>query len=90
MRQMGTAGGGAQTGSQKVAALAFRDDLLAALPALRSYAMLLAGNAARADDLVQEVLLKAWSNQHRFVPGSNLNAWLFCCCPLKTGHGLLG
>nr|WP_236961031.1 NepR family anti-sigma factor [Methylobacterium durans] len=56
---------------------AFRDGLLAAVPRLHTYAMSLTGNAARADDLVQEALLKAWSNQHSFVPGSNLNAWLF-------------
>jgi RNA polymerase sigma-70 factor (ECF subfamily) len=39
--------------------------------------MSLTGIAIRADDLVQETLLKAWSNQHRFQVGSNLNAWLF-------------
>jgi RNA polymerase sigma-70 factor (ECF subfamily) len=58
------------------AASGFRDDLLAALPGLRTFALSLAGNSARADDLVQETLLKAWANQHRFVPGSNLKAWL--------------
>jgi RNA polymerase sigma-70 factor (ECF subfamily) len=56
---------------------AFRDGLLAALPALRTYAQSLAGNAARADDLVQEALLRAWANQDRFVPGTKLKAWLF-------------
>lgn len=33
-------------------------------------------NHAVADDLVQETLLKAWKNQDRFEPGSNLQAWL--------------
>jgi RNA polymerase sigma-70 factor (ECF subfamily) len=55
----------------------FREDLLAALPGLRAFAMSLAVNAARADDLVQETLLKAWQNQHRFQSGTSLNAWLF-------------
>ena len=59
------------------AASKFRDDLLASLPDLRSFAMSLVGNSTRADDLVQETLLKAWTSQHRFVPGTNLMAWLF-------------
>jgi RNA polymerase sigma-70 factor (ECF subfamily) len=56
---------------------AFRDGLTAALPALQAFAQSLTGNSARADDLVQEALLKAWANQNRFVPGTNLKAWLF-------------
>ncbi|MDB5644459.1 sigma-70 family RNA polymerase sigma factor, partial [Methylobacterium sp.] len=55
----------------------FRDDLLASLPGLRAFAMSLVGNSTRADDLVQETLLKAWASQHRFLPGTNLMAWLF-------------
>ncbi len=54
----------------------FRDGLLAALPSLRAFAMSLTVNEVRADDLVQETLLKAWANQHRFRPDSNLKAWL--------------
>ena len=59
------------------AASKFRDDLLAALPGLRTFAISLVANPTRADDLVQETLLKAWASQHRFVPGTNLMAWLF-------------
>ncbi|ACL62168.1 sigma-70 family RNA polymerase sigma factor [Methylobacterium nodulans] len=55
----------------------FRDGLLAALPSLRAFALSLTNNAARADDLVQDTILRAWQNQHRFQPGTNLNAWLF-------------
>jgi RNA polymerase sigma-70 factor (ECF subfamily) len=57
-------------------ATAFRDDLVAALPGLRAFALSLSVNATVADDLVQETLLKAWKNQHWFEPGSNLKAWL--------------
>ena len=56
---------------------AFRDGLTAALPALQAFAHSLAGNLGRAEDLVQETLLKAWANQERFTLGTNLNAWLF-------------
>jgi len=55
----------------------FRDDLIQAVPALRGFAFSLIGDATRADDLVQETLVKAWSNRQRFTPGTNMNAWLF-------------
>ena len=64
----------ARQGSQ--AASVFRQELLAALPGLRGFALSLVVNATRADDLVQETLLKAWKSQDRFEPGSNLMAWL--------------
>ena len=57
-------------------AAAFRQGLMKALPGLRAFAVSLAGDAGRADDLVQETLLKAWANQSRFVMGTNLMAWL--------------
>ncbi|CAO4135435.1 hypothetical protein OFEAOIEE_LOCUS3178 [Methylorubrum extorquens] len=57
-------------------AVAFRNGLLTSLPALRAFALSLAVNPAVADDLVQEALLKAWKNQDKFEPGSNLQAWL--------------
>ena len=57
-------------------AAAFRDDLTKALPGLRAFALSLIPDSGRADDLVQETLLKAWANQERFVPGTNLKAWL--------------
>lgn len=54
-----------------------RKDLLATVPSLRAFAMSLSGNADRADDLVQETLLRALANIDSFQPGSNLAAWLF-------------
>jgi RNA polymerase sigma-70 factor (ECF subfamily) len=55
----------------------FRDGLLAAVPTLRAFAVSLSKNADRADDLVQETLVKAWDKQASFQPGTNLKAWLF-------------
>lgn len=55
----------------------FREDLLGLLPDLRRFAQSLAHGADQAEDLVQETLLKAWQNQKRYRPGTNLKAWTF-------------
>jgi RNA polymerase sigma-70 factor (ECF subfamily) len=52
-------------------------DLLGAIPNLRAFAVSLCGNSDRADDLVQETLVKAWSSLSTFSEGTNLTAWLF-------------
>jgi RNA polymerase sigma-70 factor (ECF subfamily) len=54
-----------------------KSDLLSAIPNLRAFAVSLCGNPDRADDLVQETLVKAWSNLGSFVEGTNMPAWLF-------------
>ena len=54
-----------------------RDVMLAAVPSLRAFAISLCGNVDRADDLVQEALLRAWANLNSFEPGTNMSAWLF-------------
>jgi len=54
-----------------------RDGLLAAVPSLRAFAISLSGNVDRADDLVQETLLRAMANIDSFQEGTNLSAWLF-------------
>lgn len=54
-----------------------RDQILATVPSLRAFAISLSGNVDRADDLVQETLLRALANIHSFQPGTNLSAWLF-------------
>src|SRR4051812_37446043 len=51
--------------------------LRAATPHLRAFAKSLVGDRDRADDLVQDTLLRAWQYRDRFEPGSNLEAWLF-------------
>jgi len=54
-----------------------QSDLLNALPKLRAYANSLCRSTERADDLVQEALVKALANIDTFVPGSNMIAWLY-------------
>ena len=56
---------------------ALKTALLKAVPSLRAFAISLSGNVDRADDLVQDTLMRALANIHRFEPGTNLNAWLF-------------
>jgi RNA polymerase sigma-70 factor (ECF subfamily) len=55
----------------------WRDDVVGLIPALRAFAWSLSHNRSDADDLVQETLIKAWSNRQKFEPGTNLRAWLF-------------
>ena len=54
-----------------------RDALLAAVPSLRAFAISLTNDFNRADDLVQDTLVRALSHIDRFERGTNLNAWLF-------------
>jgi RNA polymerase sigma-70 factor (ECF subfamily) len=54
-----------------------KNDLIAFMPNLRAFAFSLCGQHERADDLVQETLLKAWSHLDSFQEGTNLRAWLF-------------
>ena len=54
-----------------------RDDLVAAIPNMRAFAISLCGNRDRADDLVQEALVRAWNHLDSFEVGTNLKAWLF-------------
>src|ERR671937_1466565 len=54
-----------------------KEGLLAAVPSLRAFAISLSGNVDRADDLVQETVLRALANIDSFEPGTNMSAWLF-------------
>lgn len=53
------------------------EQTLAHIPALRRYARLLTGDAARADDLVQDTLERACAKWPLWQPGAALRAWLF-------------
>lgn len=55
----------------------FKRELLATLPSLRAFAMSLIGRHDRADDLVQDTIMKAWAKQDSFEMGTNMKAWLF-------------
>ena len=55
----------------------FGEEVIAQIPALRVFARSLCRDRVEADDLVQETLLRAIENIHRFRPGTNLRAWLF-------------
>jgi len=44
---------------------------------MRAFALSLTRNPATADELVQDTIVKAWTNIDKFEPGTNLRAWLF-------------
>lgn len=54
-----------------------RDELTSHLPALRAFAIHLTRNVSAADDLVQDAIIKAWTNIDKFAEGTNMRAWLF-------------
>ena len=54
-----------------------RDVMLAAIPSLRAFAISLSGSTDRADDLVQETVMRAMASIASFTPGTNMSAWLF-------------
>ena len=58
-------------------AVSWRDEVVALIPALRAFAWSLSHNGSDADDLVQDTLIKAWTNREKFEPGTNLRAWMF-------------
>ncbi|MCX5497717.1 sigma-70 family RNA polymerase sigma factor [Kaistia dalseonensis] len=53
-----------------------KNELVEALPMLRAFARSLSGNRDRADDLVQETVMRALANRDKFQEGTNLHAWL--------------
>jgi RNA polymerase sigma-70 factor (ECF subfamily) len=55
----------------------FKTGLLDAIPNLRAFAKSLCGDETKADDLVQEALMKAWAKRDTFTAGTNQRAWLF-------------
>src|SRR5438309_10468335 len=54
----------------------FRQDVEAAIPALRRYARALTRNSDIADDLVQDTLVRALRSEHLFH-GGDVRSWLY-------------
>ncbi|QUD86858.1 sigma-70 family RNA polymerase sigma factor [Phenylobacterium montanum] len=55
----------------------FKRELVALIPHLRAFARTLAGDAASADDLAQEAMMKAWLARDSYQMGTNMKAWTF-------------
>ncbi|WP_299695046.1 RNA polymerase sigma factor [uncultured Tateyamaria sp.] len=54
-----------------------REEIVTHLGPMRAFAISLTRNGALADDIVQDALVKAWTNIDKFQPGTNMRAWLF-------------
>ena len=55
----------------------FKKDLVALIPHLRAFARTLCGDAAAADDLAQDAMMKAWDARASYQMGTNMKAWTF-------------
>src|ERR1700753_3540679 len=55
----------------------FKTDLVKLIPHLRAFARTLCGDAAAADDLAQDAVMKAWDARSSFQMGTNMKAWTF-------------
>ena len=56
---------------------AFKRELVALIPHLRAFARTLTGDAASADDLAQDAMMKAWDARASYQMGTNMKAWTF-------------
>jgi RNA polymerase sigma-70 factor (ECF subfamily) len=66
----------------------FRSLLEKEIPRLRRYARALTHDVFRADDLVQDTLVRAMAQQHRWRYDSNLRAWLFTIMHNQNVNGV--
>ena len=55
----------------------FRDQLVALIPSLRSFARGLCGWRNMADDMAQDAMMRGWAARASFTPGTNFRAWMF-------------
>ena len=55
----------------------FETQLIALIPALRSFARRFYARSSDIDDLVQDTIVKALSNSEKFEDGTRLKSWLF-------------
>lgn len=54
-----------------------RAEMIALIPALRSFARRLDRSPSNVDDLVQDTLLRALANIDKFQEGTSLKSWMF-------------
>jgi len=64
-------------GNKKPDHLEFEQQAMPQADALYGAALRMTRDPTRAEDLVQETLLRAYRFWHRFEPGTNIKAWLF-------------
>ena len=55
----------------------FSKDIVDYIPHLRAFARMITQNHDKANDLVQDTIVRALKAEHQFTPGTNLKAWLF-------------
>ena len=55
----------------------FRDQMVALIPSLRSFARGLCGSREMADDMAQEAMLRGWAARANYTQGTNFRAWMF-------------
>lgn len=60
-----------------MSSIEFNSEILRHSKPLQYFALNLTSNDEEAKDLLQETMLKAITNQHRFVEKTNLKAWLY-------------
>jgi RNA polymerase sigma-70 factor (ECF subfamily) len=58
------------------------------IPRLRRYARALTRDVSRADDLVQDTLVRAIARQHHWQCGTDLHAWLFTIMHNQNVNGV--
>jgi RNA polymerase sigma-70 factor (ECF subfamily) len=66
------AGAGMETGKAHI-----KREMACLLPELRAYARFLARDKPRADDLVQDTVVRALASMAQFQAGTSLKAWMF-------------
>jgi RNA polymerase sigma-70 factor (ECF subfamily) len=53
-----------------------RDQIMEFLPAMRGFAFSLTSDPFLAEDVLQEAVIRAWTNFEKYESGTNLKAWL--------------
>lgn len=58
----------------------FDDEAIPLMDAVYRFALRLAGDTDRAEDLTQETFLRAYQNWEKYTPGTRAKSWLFTIC----------